>query len=135
MLSLIIRSLLVICDTMTSFAGCRQAGCRARIAGLIVVYKIPCRRARAWPSASREQRYLAYKADYCARLARCLARVARLGFVSALLGRMSRTLPVWVPEFCVRVARLTIYLRRSMLLATKLVNETFGFRKRTQCSI
>ena len=26
-----------------------------------VVYKIPYRRARAWPSASREQRYLAYK--------------------------------------------------------------------------
>ena len=27
-----------------------------------VVYKIPYRRARAWPSASREQRYLAYNA-------------------------------------------------------------------------
>ena len=26
-----------------------------------LVYKIPYRRARAWPSASREQRYLAYK--------------------------------------------------------------------------
>ena len=26
----------------------------------MVVYKIPYRRARAWPSASREQRYLAY---------------------------------------------------------------------------
>ena len=29
--------------------------------GWVVVYKIPYRRARAWPSASREQRYLAYK--------------------------------------------------------------------------
>ena len=28
---------------------------------LLVVYKIPYRRARALPSASREQRYLAYK--------------------------------------------------------------------------
>ena len=27
----------------------------------VLVYKIPYRRARAWPSASREQRYLAYK--------------------------------------------------------------------------
>ena len=27
----------------------------------MIVYKIPYRRARAWPSASREQRYLAYK--------------------------------------------------------------------------
>ena len=27
---------------------------------LVFVYKIPYRRARAWPSASREQRYLAY---------------------------------------------------------------------------
>ena len=27
-----------------------------------LVYKIPYRRARAWPSASREQRYLAYNA-------------------------------------------------------------------------
>ena len=41
--------------------------------GSIVVYKIPYRRARAWPSArsafrpsaSREQRYLAYK-QHCA---------------------------------------------------------------------
>ena len=41
----------------------------------ILVYKIPYRRARAWtggcsafrPSASREQRYLAYKQDTFAR--------------------------------------------------------------------
>ena len=29
-----------------------------------IVYKIPYRRARAWPSASREQRYLAYNELY-----------------------------------------------------------------------
>ena len=42
----------------------------------LIVYNIPYRRARAWPSASREQMYLAYntngggselKADTCGR--------------------------------------------------------------------
>ena len=32
-------------------------------AAVILVYKIPYRRARAWPSASREQRYLAYNSN------------------------------------------------------------------------
>ena len=74
-----------------------------------IVYKIPYRRARAWPSASREQRYIAYKGRQSS-VATTLCHASRLTRYHArhesdCLKRVSSSTTVY--EFRLTAARVT----------------------------
>ena len=66
----------------------KEKVCRDHRPASLLVYKIPYRRARARPSASREQRYLAYNAKSFIINSSLISKnffMTAVGFISVLL--------------------------------------------------